>query len=61
MTVNNLIETSKTNRYFVTKAIRLAGLELNRGRKPTVFTPEQARKIKAVLRKILAVKTLLIV
>lgn len=58
MTINTLIEDSGLSRYYVTKAVRGAGIEIRRGRKPTELTSEQAKKVKAFLRKIVSVKNL---
>lgn len=58
MTINGLIEATNLSRYYVTKAIRGAGIEISRGRKPTLLSKEQERRVKKILRSIMSIKNL---
>lgn len=58
MTINSLIEQTGLSRYYITRAARASGVEIHRGRKPTILTREQVKKIRQILRIVFKVKTL---
>lgn len=58
MTINDLMSFTGLSRYYVTKAIRASGIEIQRGRNPTMLSKEQERKVRRILRSIVSVKNL---
>ncbi len=55
-TINSLIEQMGVSRYYITRAAKASGVEIKRGRKPTILTRKQVKKIRQILRVVFSLK-----